>query len=52
MMSLQHRMESALELWESMSDGIPDGHQVCHLIESFEDGLYENIEAATTEELS
>jgi DNA-binding transcriptional MerR regulator len=52
MLKLQNRMESALELWESMPDGIPDGHHVCHLIESFEDGLHENIEAATTEELS
>lgn len=36
MLNLQNRMESALELWESMPDGIPDGHHVCHLIESFE----------------
>jgi DNA-binding transcriptional MerR regulator len=49
MVDLQNRMESALELWESMPDGIPDGHYVCHLIESFEDGIDENIEAAAAE---
>lgn len=37
MMQLQSRMESALELWHTMPDGEPDGHSVCHLIESFED---------------
>lgn len=37
MMKLQSRMESALALWKSMPDGEPDGHSVCHLIESFED---------------
>jgi DNA-binding transcriptional MerR regulator len=36
MLNLQNRMEGALELWESMPDGVPDGHHVCHLIESFE----------------
>ena len=36
MMKLQDRMESALELWQTMPDGEPDGHSVCHLIESFQ----------------
>ncbi len=31
---LQRRMEDALEEWEFMPDGMPDGHTVCHLIES------------------
>lgn len=35
LMSLQTRMESALEQWENMPDRIPNGHSVCHLIESF-----------------
>ncbi len=35
MLRLQNRMESALDQWESMPDGVPDGHSVCHLIESF-----------------
>ena len=43
MANLQDRMESALELWESMPDGIPGGHHICHLIESFEDGIDENF---------
>lgn len=34
MLSLQHRMERALRAWAKMPDGIPDGHTVCHLIES------------------
>ena len=34
LMMLQARMEHALEQWEKMPDGVPDGHSVCHLIES------------------
>ncbi len=34
LLALQTRMEQALEQWENMPDGIPDGHSVCHLIES------------------
>ncbi len=36
MQKLQTRMESALARWEDMPDGVPDGHSVCHLIESLE----------------
>jgi MerR family Zn(II)-responsive transcriptional regulator of zntA len=35
LMALQARMEQALKQWAGMPDGIPDGHSVCHLIESF-----------------
>lgn len=35
LMSLQTRMEQALLDWAEMPDGVPDGHSVCHLIESF-----------------
>ncbi len=35
LMALQIRMEQALEEWNDMPDGVPDGHSVCHLIESF-----------------
>ncbi len=35
LMALQTRMEHALEQWAAMPDGVPDGHSVCHLIESF-----------------
>lgn len=31
---LQRRMEQALAHWACMPDGMPDGHSVCHLIES------------------
>ena len=34
LMALQTRMEQALEQWKHMPDGVPDGHSVCHLIES------------------
>ena len=34
LMTLQSRMEKALEQWKKMPDGVPDGHSVCHLIES------------------
>lgn len=37
LMTLQIRMERALEQWEKMPDGVPDGHSVCHLIESVAD---------------
>ena len=34
LLALQTRMEQALRQWEDMPDGVPDGHSVCHLIES------------------
>ncbi len=32
---LQTRLESAAKLWQTMDNAEPDGHSVCHLIESF-----------------
>lgn len=32
--ALQNRMEQALKQWKEMPDDVPDGHSVCHLIES------------------
>jgi len=32
--NLQQRMDEALDKWESMPDGKPDGEAICHLIES------------------
>ena len=34
---LQKKMERAKANWEEMEDGMPNGHSVCHLIESFAD---------------
>jgi MerR family transcriptional regulator, Zn(II)-responsive regulator of zntA len=34
LMRLQRRMEKALARWQALPDGVPDGHSVCHLIES------------------
>lgn len=36
MQRLQARMEEALERWSHMPNGVPDGHSVCHLIESID----------------
>ena len=35
MLALQSRMETALEQWKELSDGVPDGNSICVLIESF-----------------
>lgn len=32
---LQTRLESAIEMWKPMKNADPDGHSICHLIESF-----------------
>lgn len=34
--TLIHRMNNALELWQTMPNGEPDGDAVCHLIESLD----------------
>ena len=39
LLRLQRRMEQALEHWKDMPDGMPDGHTVCALIESVDEGL-------------
>jgi len=33
LIDLQARMEAALQHWQSLPDGVPDRHLVCHLIE-------------------
>ncbi len=30
------RMQTALSQWQQMPDGAPDGHRICHLIETWE----------------
>ena len=35
MLALQARMEKAVKKWKMLPDGMPDGHSVCVLIESF-----------------
>ncbi len=37
MQKLQKQMEKAQSDWEKMEDAMPNGHSVCHLIESFAD---------------
>lgn len=39
LVALQVRMERALERWQHLPDGTPNGDQVCHLIESEEEQL-------------
>jgi MerR family transcriptional regulator, Zn(II)-responsive regulator of zntA len=36
-LKLQEHMEKALVSWEDMPDGVPDGHTICLLIESFDE---------------
>ena len=38
LISLQERMEDALKQWEKMPDGMPNGHSVCHLIDTIVQG--------------
>lgn len=38
LLSLQGRMEHALKQWDGMPDGVPNGHSVCHLIETIVQG--------------
>ena len=35
MQKLQKKMQKAKAKWDEMEDGSPNGHSVCHLIESF-----------------
>lgn len=35
---LQQRMDDALEKWQSMPDGEPDGEAICYLIEAVDNG--------------
>lgn len=37
MLTLQNRMEAALQIWVGMPDGIPTGEVVCSLIESLDE---------------
>jgi DNA-binding transcriptional MerR regulator len=39
MLVLRRNMTLALNQWEEMDDQAPSPHMVCHLIESFENGL-------------
>ncbi len=32
---MQKKMEKAKTIWDKMENALPDGHSVCHLIESF-----------------
>lgn len=34
---LQKRMKSALNAWQAMPDGTPDGHTICRLIEHWDE---------------
>lgn len=35
---LRERMQTALGNWQTMPDGVPDGHTICRLIEHWDDG--------------
>lgn len=36
--NLQRRLETAVDSWKLMQNSEPDGHSICHLIESFSGG--------------
>lgn len=38
---LKRRMQSALQAWQKMPDGMPDGHTICRLIEHWDDDTTE-----------
>ncbi len=48
--ALASRMEHALEAWAEMPDGIPDGHSLCRLIESFPEATQGQGHRAVEEE--
>lgn len=39
LIALRARMIAAIEQWENIPDRVPNGHMVCHMIESFSEGL-------------
>lgn len=39
--NMQKRLEGALDMWKGMKNGMPDGHSVCVLIESFTGAKHE-----------
>ncbi|WP_336365546.1 MerR family transcriptional regulator [Marinobacter sp. C2H3] len=45
--ALRTRMMSALEAWQAMPDGTPDGHTICRLIERWDDS--QHTEASSEE---
>ncbi|RAH39335.1 MerR family transcriptional regulator [Halomonas sp. SL1] len=50
--ALAERMEEALAAWEHLPDGIPDGHSLCRLIESFPEPLEPTARKAAPKETS
>jgi len=39
LVALRARMTAAIEQWESIPDCVPNGHMICHMIESFSEGV-------------
>lgn len=39
LVALRARMIAAIEQWENIPDRVPNGHMICHMIESFSEGL-------------
>ncbi len=36
--ALQHRIEQAMDKWQTMPNGMPDGNAICQLIEAIDEG--------------
>lgn len=39
LIALRARMTAAIAQWENIPDRVPNGHMICHMIESFYEGL-------------
>ena len=39
LIALRARMNAAIEQWEHIPDRVPNGHMICHMIESFAKGV-------------
>ena len=43
MLTLRNNMSNALDQWEKMTDKAPSKHMVCHLVESFDNANYDEL---------
>lgn len=42
LIALRARMSAAIEQWENIPDRVPNGHMICHMIESFAGGVIDD----------
>lgn len=44
LIALRARMSAAIAQWENIPDRVPNGHMICHMIESFAGGINDDAE--------